>query len=69
MFSHNSISLKTAALSLLLISSTLSAASDNQNSNPEAPATENNAEECYCDVRKRQQVERRLQKKNQLEQE
>ncbi|MCP4390892.1 MAG: hypothetical protein GY802_21530 [Gammaproteobacteria bacterium] len=54
--------LSAALISVLIAISTAACASDSTR-NTTTIAPENSEEECYCSVRKRQQVERRLQKK------
>ena len=56
-------------LSTLLVSASLWAASDNLPPPTESLSPEKVDEECYCSVRKRQQVKIRLEKQNKLEQE
>jgi hypothetical protein len=55
------------SLLILFFSVTACASSDTPISSTDSIAPETSDEECYCSLRKRQQVERRLQKKKELE--
>ncbi len=57
------------ALGLILVSTLLWASPDDTKTPGKTMSRDSEVEECYCSVRKRQQVERRLKKKKQLEQE
>ncbi len=54
------------SLLILFFSVTACASSDTPTSSTDSIAPETSDEECYCSVRKRQQVEDRLKKKKEL---
>jgi hypothetical protein len=56
-------------VSILLFAGSLLASAEESTPSTESLVPENSEEECYCSVRKRQQVEMRLKKKKELEQE
>jgi len=55
------------SLVILFFSVTACASSDTSTPSTDSIAPETGDEECYCSVRKRQQVEERLKKKKELE--
>ncbi len=59
----------TIALTMLLFATVMPVSASDSMADPEALPAESSEEECYCNVRKRRQVEQRLQKKRRLESE